>query len=174
MDKALAFEYLISRYISWYNERSRKSGIPEDFTILKLIKLHFFTVAASSNKDDSGLLAEFNRFFAMPLGPVEGDVYASRTDLSFYRFNDKKLVAKNNLAVFNSALSSDDINRLNLGLTKLQEFNPDIVLYSPSQLVQLSHKWRCWQLCFSLAKKLQNRAYPIDPFLIQNDIKHFL
>lgn len=46
-----------------------------DLSVLKIMMLLFFTVAASVKQDDEGLLKVFNNFVAMPIGHIESDVW---------------------------------------------------------------------------------------------------
>ena len=74
--KTLAFEYLVYQLLDWYKEAF--GNVEEnDLSTLKVLKLLFFVTAISSKNEDESLLeSPFNKFYAMPLGHVEGDVYS--------------------------------------------------------------------------------------------------
>ena len=73
------FETIVHKLRDWYMEENGIETIEDfnninDFSILKLIKLHFFVTAINSNEDNS-LINKFV-FFAMPYGPVETFIYS--------------------------------------------------------------------------------------------------
>lgn len=73
--KELAFEYLMDCFIDWYKSIKNDNSFHYSFTKLKVIKLLFFASAVNANNEDHNLLGTFNKFVAMPFGPVESDIY---------------------------------------------------------------------------------------------------
>ena len=68
-EKKAYFEYLIDSLIQ------RNNCSFDGFTTLKLIKLLFLVVGVSSTEQERGLTTIFDKFVAMPYGPVESDIY---------------------------------------------------------------------------------------------------
>ena len=72
--KEKCFEYfVISICKSYVNDGNKIEN--NDFGILKIMKLLFFTVAASYTIEKNGLLEIFNNWEAQPYGHVENDIY---------------------------------------------------------------------------------------------------
>jgi len=71
--KELAFEYLMDCFIDWYKSIRNDNSYFCSFTKLKVIKLLFFASAVNANSQNHNLLGVFNKFVAMPFGPVESD-----------------------------------------------------------------------------------------------------
>jgi uncharacterized phage-associated protein len=157
MDKNQAFEYYVIKLLEWYNDIASNNG-NNDLSTLKVLKLLFFGSAISAEEllEDTLLDRPFNAFYAMPYGHVESEIYDSIRRKEFP-----------NLTINNSSSSIDltlqfpeggDIkNKIDTSIQKLREANPKLILMSPFQLVELSHRWYSWQFYFSKAK--QNGSY---------------
>ena len=139
MTKLSSFEYLLKLYEDWNREVTGESGI--DFSLLKVIKLNFFTAAISSNSENEGLLDIFDDFVAMRLGPVESGVYSSRFDLTCYDLRGY-LFTKTKEPEINADIQS----RLIQAVDKLKHQNRDLITYHPMKLVDISHKWYSWKV----------------------------
>ena len=146
----------------------------KDFTTLKVLKLLFFISCISSQfSKDKNLLNIFNRFVAMPYGPVESDIYnkIQADELKKYRLTTNECIIKDNSASLNVDESTRHL--IKQSITKLIAVNPNILSYSAFQLVDLSHKWSCWQICFKVAKD-NNKSSIIMPInVIESSTKYY-
>ena len=79
------FEYLVFLLEQWKNDIQATGS----FTKLRLQKILFFAVAVNATEENHPLLNVFNRFYAMPYGPVELDIYESmkRNEFDYIKFN---------------------------------------------------------------------------------------
>jgi hypothetical protein len=178
-DKLLAFEYVLFKLVDWYRIKNSLSNF-EDFNNnnnlnkLKVIKLHFFLVAINSEKNT--LLDVFNKFYAMPYGHVEGEIYNSLSRMSLFEVDNKKLLIKNtdNLSINDfSALEEIYINDVNESIEELKVKNPNIINYNALDLVELSHTWFSWKSMYSYAQSNHRRSELIPQQLIKEENKNY-
>ncbi|MES2766808.1 MAG: hypothetical protein V4642_13120 [Bacteroidota bacterium] len=183
-DKKEAFEYIVFKLIEWYSE---KKNIPDfsafkknnDFSKLKLIKLHFFVCSA----DEHGvLIGNIFKFSAMPYGHVDTDVYNFITELSRFTVTSSNLEIKtefaNKFQLESSFLNFKSINTklvdyIDNAIDNLIEENPDFILYTASQLVDLSHAWASWKSMYHYAEMNGRRKEDIPPELILEENKFY-
>ncbi len=158
------FEYMIDRLEGNNLDLST-------FSTLKSLKILFFIAAI----DNSGkLLNVFDQFYAMPYGPVESDIYDSinSKELSKYSININGCEIKNSSFSFEK-LDNDTKELIDDSINSLLKENPKILGYTPFQLVDISHKWSCWKICFDIAIQ-QNRNSILMPHdTIQKSVKYF-
>lgn len=78
-NKTLAFDYFVYQLLNWYKEAYGENIVENDLSILKVLKLLFFMTAIGAKKEDDDSLLDntFDKFYAMPYGHVEGDIYDS-------------------------------------------------------------------------------------------------
>jgi len=175
MRKIQIFEVIVHVLKNWYMDSKKISNIHDfnkvnDFSILKLIKLHFLVTAINSNQDDS-LLNEFE-FYAMPYGPVETSIYDKiKNDSNFSNFS-----LNNFKATFDSNEPVDDIddNLYHSILTSIElikKIEPTLILSDAGSLVELTHKWNCWTRTFKDAKNNGYYSKLIPSDLIKKDNK---
>lgn len=162
MDTINIFENIIFELRDWYiqqkNISSEQFNNLNDFTILKILKLHFFVVAINSGTKD-GLLNN-NQFYAMPYGPVETNVYRFYKDNNG-NFNNLFTISNentyfeniNNLPIINQELKLE----IKSAITKLKELEPNLILAGAGSLVELTHTWNSWKKYYNLARR--NGAY---------------
>lgn len=165
-NKNICFEYLIDVLA-----KKNKNGLI-GFSTLKLIKLLFFVVGVSSSEKNEGLTSIFDNFVAMPFGPVESDIYneVQHNRLQKYLITSSKCDLKKDIKISISRADKEQIeNAVNLLLTK----NPNILNCEPFELVDITHKWSCWQICFDLALSLNKRSVKIPSRMIQKSIKYY-
>lgn len=139
-----------------------------DFSILKLIKLHFFVVAINSEKDDS--LLEQNEFWAMPYGPVETSIYNQiRRDKNFNEFllSNDKIKFNDDKPFIEAGVETKISESINL----LLDLEPRLFFADAGTLVDLTHKWNCWRKNYSLARAKNTFSSIIPKEDIINDIK---
>lgn len=178
-DKLLAFEYVLFKLIEWYRIKNSLLNLEDfnsnnNFNKLKVIKLHFFVVAINSEKNT--LLDVFNKFYAMPYGHVEGEIYNSLGRMNFFEVDNKMLLIKNtdNLSINNfSALEETYIYEVNESIEELKVKNPNIINYNALDLVELSHTWFSWKSMYSYAQSNHRRSELIPQQLIKEENKNF-
>ena len=152
------FKNIIFELKNWYiqekNIQLEEFNEINDFTILKILKLHFFVVAINSETKD-GLLNE-NQFFAMPYGPVETNVY------EFYKLNngnyDDLFTISNENTKFGIGAVLPEIDEvlkeeIRNAISRLKELEPNLILAGAGSLVELTHTWNSWKKYYNLARQ---------------------
>ena len=175
--KELAFEYLMDCFIDWYKSIKNDNSFHYSFTKLKVIKLLFFASAVNANDEDHNLLGTFNKFVAMPFGPVESDIYnkMNQSAIGKYCISDKELKIQEVSTENNEdKLSPTIIEQINESVEALKKINNRLVLYSAFDLVDLSHKWSCWRTTYSYARQINKGSISIPDNLIINSDKYFI
>jgi len=156
------FEYFLLKMHAFFP--ANKNLYLNDLSVLKCQKLLFFTVAVNTqSKLHKSVLGNeiFNDFKAYQYGPVEETIYNSlkeqNNELSHINLTFKKSELKFDRAglqdVINGIADSGILDReiLNLidsSINDLNKKNPFLVKYSPFNLVELTHKWRCWSFSY--------------------------
>lgn len=158
MNKITAFEYLLYRIYLWKNEMDSTALEEISFSRIKALKLLFF-VAAVRNEQNEDLLDIFNNFYAMQFGPVESDVYNSMSNggLSFFSASDLKLDVQGLSRI--QEMETTPFIVIDNAIETLKAISPQIVLYSATDLVDVSHKWDCWRTAFEIASLLNKGSY---------------
>ncbi|MPM15352.1 hypothetical protein SDC9_61721 [bioreactor metagenome] len=159
--KAFLREIAIRRYSDC------KFPIENDFGKVKVFKLLFFTVAATSSPNEMGLLDVFDKFYAMPYGPVESDIMNAL---------DNELV--NEIQFSRDSITCDlsdanEFDSISKAVGDLLVINPGLLHYKPFDLVEISHKWNCWKQNYYEAVKNGISSKFIPRELIMSDIKFF-
>jgi uncharacterized phage-associated protein len=166
------FKNVVFQLRDWYVEKAgmSKEQFDEnnDFSILKLIKLHFFVVAINSENDNS--LLEKSEFWAMPYGPVETTIYNQiRNNKDFNEFilsNDKI-----NFITDKPFIDVETETRISDSIRLLFDLEPRLLYTDAGTLVDLTHKWNCWRKNYSLARAKNTYSSIIPKEDIINDIK---
>ena len=70
-------------------------------------------------------------------------------------------------------LNKEDITLLDSSINALRNINQNIILYSASKLVDLSHKWESWQTAIAIAEILGKGSEKMRTNLIRNDKQYF-
>lgn len=178
-EKLLAFEYVLYKLTNWYMKKNEISNYIDfntnnNLNKLKVIKLHFFITAI--NSENNSLLNLFNKFYAMPYGHVESDIYNDLNKLEFFIIDSKQLHIKDpeelNLNSF-SNLNQKHLDEINEAINILELRNPNIINYNALDLVEISHTWFSWISMFSFAKKNNRNSELIPNKLILEESKNF-
>ncbi|MBQ0909794.1 hypothetical protein KBJ98_13855 [Flavobacterium sp. F-328] len=167
------FKNVVFHLRDWYMKENNIVSIEDfnrnnDFSILKLIKLHFFVIAINSDKDD--LLLNENEFWAMPYGPVETTVYTRiRINKNFNEFilSNDNITFTGNKPLINQNVESKILSSIEI----LMELEPRLVFADAGTLVDLSHKWNCWRKNYMLARARNSYSSIIPKEDITKDIK---
>lgn len=169
--KIQIFDYLSLKLIDWYKEIPEKSkvGVEENFSKLKLLKLLFFVCAASIKDGGNDLLSYFGKFYAMPYGHVESDVYDNLLNSSVISFIGTGIKIKKD------SISIEPLYKkmVDDSIQDLREQNKDIIYYDAMKLVELSHSWESWKSVYGYARQFNKFSMPIPTDLIRNESKFY-
>ncbi|MGY6649535.1 hypothetical protein [Wenyingzhuangia sp. IMCC45574] len=151
-NKKAAFEYFLFKILD--RENILESN---DYSILKVMKLLFFTAAASVQLDEEDSILDdvFSTFKALPFGHVETEVYTYLKD----DFADKNIKINSSYSkiinqeriVENADIHSVD-KKIDRAIDQLYLLNKDLFSMAAFDLVELSHKWYSWQHYYSIAR----------------------
>jgi uncharacterized phage-associated protein len=171
--KIIAFDYFVYKLQQWFYRRN-SLGTENDLSKLKVIKLLFFTVAISANRDEDGLLTTFDNFVALPYGHVESDIY-ERMHTSDYFIIDKQGLSSKadfNIEAINTrpALKS----QIDKAISNLEVVNKELISYKAFDLVDISHKWNSWKTMYQLARKSGRYSMKIPNEMIKTELKTFI
>lgn len=174
-NKILCFECILYQLINWYKELRPTDTSLLSFTRLKVLKLLFFVSAIQKNEKNRDLLDIFNNFYAMQHGPVESDIYKAMIDdkLPHYSFKFRSIYVVNDIHPQDFQELGEIHNRITTSINLLRETNENIVTYTASQLVDLSHKWESWQLAIHMANTFEKGSEPMDCKLIRSNCQYY-
>lgn len=167
--KKAAFEYFID-VLTQHN-----GGNCQDFSTVKVLKLLFLAVGLASSeenlKKDVSLINIFNSFVAMRFGPVESDIYNYiKRDQLIYQISPKGCQKKENAVP--SALSDEIKELIDKAVNYLLGKNSEILSAHAFELVDITHKWSCWQICYAMARENKVNRCPIPSRAICLSIKY--
>lgn len=173
--KINAFEYVLYKLDEWYKEKNAPNTQNNDISILKALKLLFFTSAVDSRKEESDTLLDivFDKFVAMPYGHVESDVYSNIKSDSHKNIKiDNNKTTITNLATI---LQLDNVikTKIDDSIFKLKGINPELINMSAFELVELSHSWYSWKFYFAKAKRNNTNKESIPNEIIKSEEKIF-
>lgn len=170
-EKLKYFDYFILRLIkkksgsdmtnNIYNPKSDSPAL-YCFNKLKLLKL-LFLVASIKDSSNNDLLEIFNRFYAMPYGPVESDIYENINNIpNFYVLNNRIEVKPDYNFTYN--INDSIFSRINTAIELLDQRNSHLIDMSAFDLVELTHKADSWKIVYSNALRLNKNSQlmPID------------
>jgi len=98
--QVLVFEEIVMQLVQWWRDKNPDKDFEKDndFSILKVLKLHFFVCAVDTKKDKEAPLLDIFQFYAMPYGHVCKDIYdyikKNKGEFSKFIISNKKLVLK--------------------------------------------------------------------------------
>ncbi|MDO3391753.1 DUF4065 domain-containing protein [Bacteroides sp. ET489] len=179
LDKKLrSFEYLLYKFIGWFEKEKRITDDSHalflaDFTRLKVLKLLFLVSAVNEGND---LLSIFDKFYAMRHGPVESEIYDAMVNekFRFIQFKDRTTSFKQPFDTWAfEDLSSEDKCLLDSAIESLFDKNSSIILYPAMTLVDITHKWISWQSAYMMALMLNKGSQLMDVSLIREDTKYY-
>ncbi len=169
------FETIVHKLKDWFMEENNIASIENfnnnnDFSILKLIKLHFFVTAINSNEDNS-LIDKFD-FFAMPYGPVETSIYSQiKINNTFSNFSIDNFKANFRSNIPTKEIDSDIINSINNAINSIKKIDSSFINADAGTLVELTHKWNSWKIIYSEARNSGVYSKSIPRELIKKDNK---
>lgn len=170
-NKIEAFEYLVSKFLEWYSESTSKES--NDLSILKVLKLTFFTSAVGTNRDSKDTLLDnvFDNYVAMPYGHVESDIYSYIKNKNLINISiDNRKTDLSNIEEINN-LDSSLKKQIDSSVNLLKSINSDLIKLSSFELVDLSHTWYSWQKYYSIAKEYDRNSEFIPTDVIKSEDK---
>lgn len=155
-NKKLLFEYLVYLLEQWKQEKHPNNTMA--FTKLKLQKILFLVASINATGDRHPLLDVFNKFYALPYGPVELDIYETMNANAFNHITFEGNNCKH-------SLKEDDFDALDESLKiamreaieALKSQGVDYITTPVFELVEITHKWTSWQVAMSAAEMLGSK-----------------
>lgn len=137
MLKKEIFEAFVEELLIWNNEYNNKTS--NDLSQLKILNLLFLWVSK-----DIQLLNIFNNFRPWDLWIIEKDIFEWMKGDVFhkYKINTNELIIKNKEIVINNECKIIAKKIIN----NLKQKNINLIWYTASELVDIIHKWNCWDL----------------------------
>lgn len=174
MDKNLLFEYIVYRLNEW-KQKIGSEKVPA-FTKLRLQKILFLICAWNVSKTEPKLLSVFNRFYALPYGPVEMDIYeAMKDDTKF-----KHLRFDGNECVYDAFSYSDFIgltdevkNYVNDAIKQFISEKRKYLTMPVFDLVDITHKWSVWYFSTIFANSQGRNMEKMSSESIINSTKYY-
>ena len=146
------FEYLVFLLVKWAKELRPTKDV--FLSKLRLQKILFFAATINSRKDDHPLLDVFDRFYALPYGPVEVDIYDAMNANGFSIITfDGNYCSYNNLMerAFND-IPEELRLALENAIISLKSISFDYLYSSVFDLVDITHKWTVWEVSMRFAE----------------------
>lgn len=169
------FETIVHKLKNWFMEENNINSIEDfnrnnDFSILKLIKLHFFVVAINSN-DDNTLIEKFD-FFAMPYGPVETEIYSNfKNNYKFSNFSINNFKTEFTTNLPSKEISKNIIQSIDQAIDSIKNIDSSFINADAGSLVELTHKWNSWKIIYNEARSNNSYSKQIPSELIKKDNK---
>lgn len=171
VDKNLLFEYIVYRLEKWKQEIG-SHDVPA-FTKLRLQKILFLVCAWNVSADNPKLLKVFNRFYALPYGPVEMDVYESMKHQSAFKhisFEGNNCVCQAlNLSMFKE-LPTDMKDAVDEATDRFISDGRKYLTMPVFDLVNITHKWTAWKISMEIAKFLGGKKEEMSTIDICNSV----
>jgi len=168
--KKKCFEYIVTQLKVWYKEVVGTDSM-ESFTRLKLHKLLFLISSVTASPEDKKMLQIFDNFYAMPYGPVEGDIYNEMVNDSFtvLSFSERFVGFKREFD--ENGFDVNDKGLIDEAIAELKKTNRLLVQYQASTLVDITHKWSSWKYAREIADALGKGSERMDVESICKDRK---
>jgi uncharacterized phage-associated protein len=179
--KILAFEYVVKELLCWYAEKKGNANIKNDLSILKSLKLLFFVAASDAKPNKHNILLDevFENFVAMPYGHVESDVYNTirikSGVLEYYKLTNQNTtcIANKNIGELDLIVEEEIKQAIVNSISQLKLVNPNLILMSAFELVDLSHAWYSWQYNYKIANEINIKSSHINSDIIKSEDKIF-
>ena len=148
-NKNKIFEYFVYQLEQW----RRESNVDCDLTKLRLQKILFFAATINSTQESHPLLDIFDRFFAMPYGPVELDIYESMKKDEFENISFNGIHCKTDFVNFDP-LTIDALicQYIDDAVGALKNVGFDYLSSPVYTLVEITHKWSAWRIAMDISK----------------------
>ena len=172
--KKSSFEYLLNELLKWFEEVAPQKSITS-FTRVKTLKLLFF-VSAVKDENGKDLLDVFDKFYAMPHGPVESDIYnfMSTNALDYFSFTDIYMSKKATYENQSLTLPDDIRLKIDKAVSCLRLQNQKIITLGAFELVDISHKWSVWKNSMRVAELLGKSSQLMPVEAIRSNVQIFV
>lgn len=157
--KKLLFEYFVYLLEQWKTE-IKEHSIPS-FTKLRLQKLLFLACTINATVEDKRLMCVFDRFNALPYGPVELDIYNAMNSDSFtylsFKGNDCKFKQQPETVSFDN-FDDQYIGWMDDAIKELKRKRMDYLYMPVFDIVEITHQWTAWQTAITVAELLGSKS----------------
>lgn len=167
------FKNVVFKLRDWYVEEKQikkdEFNNINDFSVLKLLKLHFFVVAINSNENE--ILLGKNSFWAMPYGHVESVIYNAIRDNGDL---DHFVVSRVQTLFIKETPPSIDpiyVKAIDDSIRKIRQIEHRLILADSGTLVDLTHLWGSWKKYYTLARMENKFSKEIPDIEIKRDNK---
>ncbi len=150
--KKTLFEYLVFLLVKWAKEIHPTKEVY--LSKLRLQKILFFAATINARKEDHPLLDVFDKFYALPYGPVEVDIYDAMNANGF-----SIITFKSNYCEYNNLMEKtfNDIPEglkcaIENSIISLKGVGFDYLYSSVYELVDITHKWTVWEVSMRFAE----------------------
>lgn len=160
VDKKHVFEYFVYRLDEWRNQLDCSFDGP--FSKLRLQKILFLVCASKATVEDKKLLNIYNRFFALPYGPVEMDIYEAMKMTNAFRYihfngNDCEY-DKMDDSMFED-IPKNERMWIDEAIQMFKKDGRQYLTMSVFDLVEITHKWTVWKNSMSIAHALGHKQF---------------
>lgn len=157
--KKILFEYLVYLLEQWKAEINGHNI--SSFTKLRLQKLLFLACTINATVAEKRLMSVFNRFNALPYGPVELDIYEAMNKNSFtylsFNGNDCKFKQQFDKLIFDNL--DDQLKAwTNEAISELKCKRENYLYMPVLDLVEITHQWTAWQTAITVADLLGSKS----------------
>lgn len=154
------FRYILFRLKEWMMERC---GNTKELTKLRLQKLLFLICAIHATEKNHQLLSIFNKFYALPYGPVEMDIYEAmnKNTIDGVFFEGKDCIKCDISIKQFETLDQNIIKLIDESIEALRNKDENYILKNAFDLVEITHKWAAWEIAMSLAKMFNSKSEPM-------------
>lgn len=159
---------MLSLFEEWYNKENKELNRGfENCSKLSMLKLLFLT-AAPKGEGTGDLLDIFNRFYALPYGPVESDIYNAiqGNNLPSYTITERSIIKKR---AGKLPYCIEDYASVEDAVNALKSKNGHLILLNAFDLVEITHKWESWKQSINFAKLMDMSSYIMTVESIRND-----
>lgn len=160
MDKNLVFEYLVFRLNEWKLKLEKDNIKVPVFTKLRLQKILFLICAWKAESSNRKLLKIFNKFYALPYGPVEMDIYEAMKDrisFQYIYFDGNECIYDNLEESMFVVVSKECRNLIDEAVDDFSKDHRQYLTMPVFDLVDITHRWSAWKITMDIATFLGNK-----------------
>ncbi|MHC5310955.1 hypothetical protein ACYSNM_12995 [Myroides sp. LJL116] len=166
--KLILTRYILKLLFDWYVEENNTQD--NDLTVLKTLKLFFLLGTIDTEEENNLISFGFDQYSALPLGPVEMEVYND------FQENLRDVVTREGLIIQNLEYHEIDFTDKELIeslVSKLKLQNKRLISASASYLVNLTHKYSSWIISINKARSEGVNSAPMDIKYIRTEEKFY-
>lgn len=158
--KKLLFEYFVFKLDEY---RATRKVTASRLTKLRLQKLLFLLSTVGLTAKKCELLDVFDRFYALPYGPVELTIYEAMKANNFgnIRFDGNNCDVPAFKGDYFKDLNAADQELIDVAFKALMDKRDDYLTMPVFELVEITHQWTVWQVAMSVAELAGGRSEPM-------------